>query len=370
MPETITSGTALLLHTSGVEVGCNFAGADENYLCKFNDFYDDESVINWFLTANSIVLGFTTKTFQGRFSVASSLRARRHPKSRRIWLISLVWNPLDFGQLNRNTFGAEPLLKVKPDPANLDNPDVWDPVLLRRTSVHRDSSPRAYYQPVTGVVGFTGYAHATIETESALGTEKTSVRNSALAPIANAPGGLSGGGVFTFKVMTKEAIDEDVFNFELSTNNDEVIIDHKGLVLTFPKHCLFCSGISITEQLVNNTHAWSIEINFESKFHRDFPAVGGWVDIYQDSSFVARAIAAAGDRYQDIPGEPPGATVTDSNSRTRNILDVAGRPISQPIPLDGNGRELVPGENVKYVGWRYPHETDWTVFPYFNRILA
>lgn len=360
--ETITSGTTYLLHSSGVEVGCNFAGADEQFLCKFNDFYNDESVINWFLTSNSINLGITVKPFQNRYAVAATIRARRHQKSRRMWLLSLSWNPLDFGQLNRNTFGAEPITRVTPDVGNMEDPDLWDPVLMRRPSPSRDGRPMAYYEG-----GFSGYAHSKISTNLTPGGVKIRgpVTNSAFVPIAGAPGAITNGASWTLKVLTKLAPNYvDLYSYEWSTNDAAVDIAHKGLEFTAAKHCLRCSGISLGEQRINNIHAWSIEIQFDEKYNSDDASIGGWVDQFLDAGFDARAMAAASDT--DADGRP----ITRSQSRLRKLLDDRDRPISEPLPLDGNGRELGAGSTVKYAKWRYPKEKNWADFPYFNRIVV
>jgi hypothetical protein len=355
---TITSGTAKLLNSSGVEIGCNYSSADEQYICKFDDYYNDESVVAWFLSAQSIELGITLRPFQGRYAVAANVRARRHPKSRRIWLLSLSWNPLDFGQLNRNTFGSEQVTKVTPHIDHMDDPDLWEPVLMRRPAPRRDGRPLAYYDG-----GFGGYAHSQVTAN--LAGKRGPVVNSAFVPIAGAPGAIQNGSSWSLRVITASAPNyAGIFQYEWSTNSAEVHIEHKGLDFTVAKHCLCCTGITLGEQRVNNTHAWSIDIQFEERYNPDFPDIGGWVDMFLDSGFDARAMLAANDLDAD---EKP---ITRAKSRLRKLLDDRDRPISDPIPLNGNGRELGAGAAVRYVKWRYPKEMNWSSFPYFSRILA
>ncbi len=358
MPTPILTGSARLMSTSGMEVGANYSASDEQYFCKFDDFYDDESVVAWFLVSNSLILGFTKKTFQNRPCILANCRARRHPKSRRIWLVTITWNPIDFGQLNRFSFGAEPITKVSANAAQMDNPDLWDPVLSRRPTPTREGRPLAYYDG-----GLNGFANTTIISQ--LAGKRGPVTNSAFVPIAGAPGGITSGATWTCRVLTILDVDYTALKaYEFSTNSLAVNFSHKGLVFTVPRHCLFCTGIAISEQRINNAHAWSIEIQFQEKYNPDFPEIGGWVDVFLDAGYDARAIAAAGDT--DAEGKP----ITRTTSRVRKLLDDRGRPISDPIPLNGNGRELSPGGALSYARWRYPKELAWATFPYLNRIMV
>lgn len=354
----ITSGTLTLLNSSEVEIGGNYSASQEQFLARFNDFYTQEEVTDWVLQENNLQLCVTTKTIQDRLCVLHVLRARRHPKSRRAWFITLQWNPFDTGAYSRNTFGAEPVTKVSPKNADIEDPDTWEPVLLRRPSSTREGRPLAFYEG-----GFNGYSQTQF---AAYNGKRIQPMNSAFVPIANAPPGYSYSSSFTFRILTKLDVSYTQLEaFEFSTNNAPVSISHKGLVIpNIPKHCLYCNGFTLTEQTVNNVHCWSIEIQFSTKYHQDQPTIGGYVDLFLDAGYDARALAAASD--SDADGKP----ITSGSSRLRKLLDDRGRPISEPYPLNGNGRELASGGTMVYAKYRYPHEANWANFPYLQRILV
>lgn len=374
------TGFAHLLHSSTVEIGANWANAEEVWLCRFGEYQPDEAVTDWFLDVQNIVLGESYRFFQGRLAIANTLKLKRHPKTRKAWILTLSFKAVDSGgggSSSKSSFGQEPITKVSahngdsPTP-NLTAPDTWDPVLLRRPHAAREGRPMAYYEG-----GFNGYAHNQMQLYA---NKRGLVVNSALIPISHAPGAISGGASWVFRVLTVNPVDTSVFSYEWTTNSGPVTFNHKGLTLTVPRHCLQCQGVSIGEQRVNNRHCWSIEIQFEEKYHEDAPTIGGFVTRFADVSFDARALKAAGDRYADTVDNNgqviPGVEVQDPNSRVRKILDKVGRPVSDPHPLDGNGRELVApaqgaplAEPFKYVNWRYPAQLDWLSFPYLNRII-
>lgn len=369
----ITSGTLTLLHSSEVEIGGNYSASQEQFLARFDDFYTQEEVTAWVLEDNNLQLCVTTKTIQNRLCVLHVLRARRHPKSRRAWFITLQWNPFDTGAYSRNTFGAEPLTKVSPKNADIEDPDTWEPVLLRRPSNSREVRPLAYYEG-----GYNGYTDTKLRS---YGNVRQQPVNSAFIPIEGAPGGISIGASFVFRVLTKQNVNYNgLWNYEFTTNSSPVTISHKGLVVgPIRRHCLYCAGFNLTEQMVNNVHCWSIEIQFNIKEHPEnfantaddiaspYHGIGGYVDLYSDVSYDARAFAEAGDLDALKNGKP----VTDPRDRYRKIIDPKTKmPTTSPMQLDGNGKENIGGAREVYGKWRYFPELNWLNFPYLNRIFV
>jgi hypothetical protein len=339
----------------GTITGEGAAGVDR-WMVKTDVISNRADVLAWFLAEDGApVPGRSMADFNGLYVLCESVNASMHPKSRRLWYVTANYVPFDVGSggLPGGTGSAgAPINVTTPSPVGAtptnsivpEDPDTWDPVVMRRSLGRYQSTGSAYYEG-----GYNGYADTWCDGKSDPATNKRCpVVNSALVPIDNLPDVPVGGSVWIFRFVFKQASSfASLLEFENTIPNADISWSHKGFTSNFPKHKALCRSIEVSETYVNKAHAWAVEIQIERSDQ---------IFELKDRGFEARALAAAGDRKLVEPKN----VITEEDSRVQLILDKQGRQPSSPSLLNGNGMPIDPEAEPHFGKWRFLNDKDWT----------
>lgn len=151
---------------------------------------------------------------------------------------------------------------------------------------------------------------------------------------------------------------DDMIN---AVNLTSFTIDHFGYLRFVPAKTARIREITVGLRRENNTDFWEKEVHLDI-----FPDT--WRLKIYDLGLVARA----------APGDPDGngGTLSQSDMVTgvpqyRQILDKDGNPITDPVPLNGNGQPAVPGAapvQIEYI--QYPKEREFRNYTFFSGLIT
>jgi hypothetical protein len=332
------------------------AGGVDRWMIKADRGETRETVLAWFLAEpGAPIPGVSMAEFGNLFVLCESVNVSMHPKSRRLWYVTVNYVPFDVGSggLPGGTGAAgAPINVTTPSPVGAtptndivpEDPDTWDPVVMRRASRRYKSVGEAYYEG-----GYSGYAHTWCNGKSVPATfKRCPVVNSAIVPIDSLPDMPSGGSTWMFRFLRKSIPDFSVWEaFENTIPLADITKVHKGMSIKFKKDEAICTSVEVSETYVNKEHAWSIEIQIET---------GNQIIELKDRGYEARALAAANDRQL----LPPKNIITDTSSRVQKILDENGHQLSSPSLLNGNGAPLAENAEPIFGKWRFFDRKSWT----------
>ncbi|GAA4442913.1 hypothetical protein [Bremerella cremea] len=110
-------------------------------------------------------------------------------------------------------------------------------------------------------------------------------------------------------------------------------------------------------QRVNNVDCWRWTLEFENNRR-------GWqISVPNIGTYARATVDPLGD-YTDFDenGEPYDATANPApETGMRQLRDATGAPLTDPIPLDSNGRPKPPGDDVDFLEFLVDDEKDFNV---------
>lgn len=347
------SFTKKLLRTSDVTETGEGISYSETWRVFSTEIVPLHEAYDWF-RANSPRPGRTMIAYAGLPVLCDSIRGIGVKKARKLFDFVVAWKSPTADQNNQtpltspSPFGATESPSSPIDPAD---PDTWALTVSRRPQLIQRQVAKAYY-----LGGYNGDAHVYLDKELA---EKSPIVNSAMVPMMNIPDGSAVVAQWEFRRLSRlPPGDAEVTAWENVVNNSLITIEHNDLSFTFPARTLWVQCIALNETSVNGEHAWETVVTAlenQAGFAWELADVGNVRRAWPGDKDEAGNVISAGNEVQ--PGWIP-------------IVDDLGRPVNEPIPLDGDGKPLAANAEMVFGKWLDMREVSLTNCPVIKWLIA
>ena len=349
-----------LLRTGDLDFTATTASDSDQYLVTVDERVDKGTVAELFVAvpSNPVPRG-TIKQLGGGYLICDSIRCSA--RSGFIWHVEVTWKEIE---------SDEPQSRDFPTPkGNSTNPNDWSPSWIKRTQIVYEPAQQAYYKG-----GYSGGAHAKLDEHSydpgdpdadppipPTPATKTAIVNSAFQPFARTPEKRRLIEIWSFRWLRTIA-PNTLLNAENKLNSAAFTITLPGLeARTWDAETALIDTIDISSR------RWGlvslVEINAEIIVDPD-----GWRWAILDSGTAARA--DAGDPDGEGGTISPGDLVA-GKPRLRQLVDGSAnpQPLQNPVPLDGNGQPLDPGDDPVFGQWLDLDTIDFATLPYIEDLV-
>lgn len=318
MTATITKLRRLRTGSGGFD--SDKADLSDPYLVRINEQVDQAKVLELLVDYTDFPIPkSTTKLLGDKLVVCDRIDVDNINQQRFLWSATVKWKELE---------DTPPEDRSSPTP-NSDSTDPvdWIPTVTRRPASVMEPMEYGYYEG-----GYDGIPDDILSAAATANT-KSPLVNSAMMPFQdNLPQRRRNRSIISIKWLRAGTSIATLLDYENTLNDRDVIFTHRGFNYVWAAKTALIESISLSETKWGNMYLWeiSMEILHDPQGHVVSTLDKGYAEGY----FTG----------EDIPGAVPGSGYTPASTFTKKVIKENGRPLNEPVLLDGEGKRLFIAE--------------------------
>lgn len=311
------------------------SSSTDNWQLRIDEQVTPDQVIALWLAETGVPIPQeTAKTVSGKTFICDKITPKVINTERYFWNVQVDW-------ILQSEQKPDP-----PNPVGTGDPNTWAPTVTRRPVTIQEPAEHLFYES-----GYSGALHTKYSANTTAG-DRSEFTNSAGAPFRDQlPPHQRKQSLYTIR-WVRSTVPTALIDAELKLNSASVTFSHAGFSYVWPAKTVKIESVALSETKIGTAALWEIVL-----------------ELLEDPD--GHTIKALDQGLMEVinPGEPLPTGGSALVATPKVVIDAAGRPVSEPVLLDGSGKRLTTGDGILGV-WRDFELVSFNALPLIGDLVS